>query len=115
MIYARGRSDTTGKNLAWVYTGSANMSESAWGKLVWDAQRKEWKINCKNWECGVLVRVPDDRLNEGEAMLAPVGDKDTVSMGVFDGIATTPFSYPGQLYGGRNPWYFTEPHAGARP
>ena len=52
------------KDIAWVYVGSANMSESAWGKLVYDAKAKKWKLNCRNWECGVLLPVSEDVLEK---------------------------------------------------
>ncbi|KAJ5768877.1 hypothetical protein N7520_003436 [Penicillium odoratum] len=41
----------------WAYIGSANISESAWGRLVKDRQTNRPKLNCRNWECGVLVPV----------------------------------------------------------
>ncbi|KAH8689649.1 tyrosyl-DNA phosphodiesterase-domain-containing protein [Talaromyces proteolyticus] len=43
--------------VAWAYVGSANLSESAWGRLVQDRATKEPKLNCRNWECGVLVPI----------------------------------------------------------
>ncbi|KAI6812915.1 phospholipase D/nuclease [Hortaea werneckii] len=53
------------KDVAWVYVGSANCSQSAWGNLTVDrkAQKEKgqgggWKMNCRNWECGVLLPVP---------------------------------------------------------
>ncbi|KAG9252779.1 ubiquitin interaction domain-containing protein [Emericellopsis atlantica] len=39
----------------WTYVGSANLSESAWGLLS-----KNSKLNCRNWECGVVI--PDGTL-----------------------------------------------------
>ncbi|KAL8967224.1 MAG: hypothetical protein Q9197_005542, partial [Variospora fuerteventurae] len=40
----------------YAYIGSANCSESAWGnKLVKDRASKLPKLNCRNWECGVVV------------------------------------------------------------
>lgn len=66
IFYARGKqkegADGTVKDVAWTYVGSANMSESAWGKLVYDKKGKEWKINCRNWECGVLLPVSAAKL-----------------------------------------------------
>lgn len=41
----------------WAYVGSANLSESAWGRLVKDRKTKQPKLNCRNWECGVIVPV----------------------------------------------------------
>ncbi|KAL4783410.1 tyrosyl-DNA phosphodiesterase-domain-containing protein [Aspergillus varians] len=43
--------------LGWAYVGSANLSESAWGRLVHDRTTKQPKLNCRNWECGVVVPV----------------------------------------------------------
>ncbi|KAL4948400.1 tyrosyl-DNA phosphodiesterase-domain-containing protein [Aspergillus filifer] len=43
--------------LGWAYVGSANCSESAWGRLVTDRTTKKPKLNCRNWECGVVVPV----------------------------------------------------------
>ncbi|PNS18241.1 hypothetical protein CAC42_7610 [Sphaceloma murrayae] len=48
------------KPIAYVYAGSANCSESAWGKLSVTRDgphRGEVKIQCRNWECGVLIPV----------------------------------------------------------
>lgn len=133
------KDENPGDDIAWAYIGSANMSESAWGKLVWDRSRKEWKMNCRNWECGVLMKVPQDNLcryeggdgakvakEEGGRKLGGEktekgkpddgkGEKEQkrkpmLSMDVFDGVVDVPFRYPGRDYEGREPWYFTEPH-----
>ncbi|KAK0288337.1 hypothetical protein LTR91_021900 [Friedmanniomyces endolithicus] len=53
-----------GRDVAWVYVGSANMSESAWGKLSFDKKAKGWKLGCRNWECGVLLPVSSEKLLE---------------------------------------------------
>lgn len=39
----------------WVYVGSSNLSASAWGRVSMDRKKKEQKLTCANWECGVLV------------------------------------------------------------
>ncbi|GAB7363961.1 hypothetical protein MBLNU230_g4523t1 [Neophaeotheca triangularis] len=65
ILYARGHrlvgdeksGEDAGEAVAWAYVGSANMSESAWGKLVLDKKTKQWRVNCRNWECGVLLPV----------------------------------------------------------
>ncbi|CAD0081518.1 unnamed protein product [Aureobasidium vineae] len=56
ILYARGVNDK-GQRIAWRYVGSANLSESAWGKLSWDRKNKKWKLGCRNWECGVILPV----------------------------------------------------------
>ncbi|KAH0360280.1 phospholipase D/nuclease, partial [Aureobasidium melanogenum] len=65
IIYARGV-NKRGEQVAWKYVGSANLSESAWGKLTWDRKNKEWKIGCRNWECGVILPVPKEELTKDE-------------------------------------------------
>ena len=58
----RGRTKTTGsRDVAWVYVGSSNVSESAWGKVA-ARSRNEVKINCRNWECGVVLKVLNQKL-----------------------------------------------------
>lgn len=133
LLYARGtRHDESGKqrDVAWAYVGSANMSPSAWGRLVYDKKVKQWKTNCRNWECGVLLPVPVERLQEhrakntGQAGNPKVEGEDSeteseddatedvdrklVSMDVFQGLVDVPFEYPGALFNGREPWYFKE-------
>lgn len=128
---------------AWAYIGSANLSESAWypslpfslqltnkpkitngnkcrGRLVQDrtsttkTSPKPPKLNCRNWECGVLVPVsapvpqgdteqPESKYNgesEGKAMLD-----------IFNGTIPIPMTVPGRKYEGDDrlkPWYFME-------
>lgn len=93
---------TANYKIAWAYVGSANMSESAWGKLVYDRKEKKWKINCRNWECGVLL--PTN--TEGVAL--EEGNQDAVSMEVFKDLVEPPFLYPAPEYDDREPWYFME-------
>jgi hypothetical protein len=92
------------EKIAWAYVGSANMSESAWGKLVYDRKEKKWKLNCKNWECGVLLPVS----TEGASTEA--GKDGIVNMEVFKDVVEPPFMYPGIEYEDREPWYFQEKH-----
>ena len=88
---------------AWAYVGSANLSESAWGKLVRDQRTKAPKLTCRNWECGVLIPV---HLNDAQPEL---GIPDSVcNMDVFRAHVPVPMVYPGEMYGTRKPWYFTE-------
>ncbi|KAK4541005.1 hypothetical protein LTR36_008374 [Oleoguttula mirabilis] len=136
ILYARGKrqsgNETAAKDVAWVYHGSANMSESAWGKLVYDKKEKAWKINCRNWECGVLLPVPAEKLEkvkletpvnnekvEGEDFETESDEEgpltkntsdagELVGMQVFEGLVDLPFEYPGDEYNGREPWYFQE-------
>ncbi|KXT14016.1 hypothetical protein AC579_10037 [Pseudocercospora musae] len=103
-------------NVAWVYVGSANMSKSAWGEL--GAKREENKITCRNWECGVIL--PVARNVTKEKVKDENGDEETdddegepdekqlVGMDAFANVIDLPFEVPGEEYGDREPWYFTE-------
>ncbi|POS74731.1 ubiquitin interaction domain-containing protein [Diaporthe helianthi] len=87
----------------WAYLGSHNLSESAWGRLVKDRKTGQPKLNCRNWEAGVLIPVttprptptgdsktggtPTERPDEGESMLD-----------VFQGAVPIPLQLPGTPY-----------------
>ena len=112
ILYARGWRETARddidpapkEKIAWAYVGSANMSESAWGKLVYDRKEKKWKLNCKNWECGVLLPAATDGVDTED------GRDNIVGMHVFKDVVAPPFMYPGVEYEDREPWYFQEKH-----
>ncbi|KAK5137285.1 hypothetical protein LTR08_000255 [Meristemomyces frigidus] len=138
ILLARGKGtaskDTAAKDVAWAYVGSANMSESAWGKLVYDKKEKAWKINCRNWECGVLLPVPAEKLEasmpkneslaekpkdddegseteseaEGPESGGATSSVELVGLEVFKGLVDLPFEHPGRTFDGREPWYFQE-------
>ena len=82
ILYARGkRRSCDGEvdvNVAWAYVGSANMSESAWGKLVYSKNDKSWKINCRNWECGILLPVPQEQLEQQSNVVDRKRNKERV-------------------------------------
>ncbi|KUJ11780.1 phospholipase D/nuclease [Mollisia scopiformis] len=100
MIFIRG------STIALAYVGSANLSEAAWGKLVKDKKTKEPKLNCRNWECGVLLPVRGSTSarnpSDHENTRIPLG------MEVFDGVVPVPMKTPGDAYGERKPWYFAQ-------
>ena len=82
---------------SWAYIGSANCSESAWGKLVKDRATKEAKLNCRNWECGVIVPLPQN-----------VSGSEEGGLKQFDTVVPVPMQIPGEAYGDKKPWYYTE-------
>ena len=83
---------------AWAYVGSANCSESAWGnRLVKDRVTKAPKLNCRNWECGVLIPVESRGVD---------GKQD--GLDVFRGTVPMPMHFPGEEYREKKPWYFME-------
>ncbi|KAI3336546.1 phospholipase D/nuclease [Xylariaceae sp. AK1471] len=96
VLFARhschGKSQTS-----WAYLGSANLSESAWGRLVKDRASGQPKLNCRNWECGVLIHVEGDSVKTG--------------LGAFNKRIPVPMVIPGEAYGKTNskrPWLFLE-------
>lgn len=101
------------RNSAWAYVGSANLSESAWGRLVKDRSTKQPKLNCRNWECGVVIPV------RSSAALEPLvattfanGPQETTQEqyldSTFDGVVPVPMVTPGAEYGENGPWFFME-------
>ena len=62
-----------------------------------DRATKEPKLNCRNWECGVLVPV--------RRSVPDIGEGD---LNQFEDIVPVPMQAPGDVYGGKKPWYFTE-------
>ncbi|KAB5570054.1 tyrosyl-DNA phosphodiesterase-domain-containing protein [Coniochaeta sp. 2T2.1] len=69
------------------YVGSANMSESAWGRLVKDKASGGPKITCRNWECGVVVPIDNRQAHRDDGML-----------GIFEGTVPVPMQLPGAAY-----------------
>ncbi|KAK2039736.1 ubiquitin interaction domain-containing protein [Colletotrichum somersetense] len=61
---------------AWAYMGSANLSESAWGRLVKDRESGAAKLSCRNWECGVLVAVGGNLPGSADTGTRPGADQD---------------------------------------
>ncbi|KAJ8102211.1 tyrosyl-DNA phosphodiesterase-domain-containing protein [Lipomyces tetrasporus] len=83
-----------------VYIGSANMSESAWGKLVNDSATKRLKLNLRNWECGVVIQIPKSGRSESSQMKSV---EET-----FTGLVPTPMETTLTEYNNKLPWFFTE-------
>ena len=55
------------------------------------------KLNCRNWECGVVVPVRTDEDRAGK-----------VGLSAFERTVPVPMMYPGEPYGSCKPWYYTE-------
>lgn len=107
IMFARPQSpDGVQDSRPWVYVGSANLSESAWGRLVQDKKTKQPRLNCRNWECGVVVPMPVLKAGEDEQ-----GSSRTTSMDVFTGHVPIPMQVPGTFYGSKTPWFNTQPEA----
>ncbi|KAF1962073.1 tyrosyl-DNA phosphodiesterase domain-containing protein [Byssothecium circinans] len=98
LLFARGYKKD-GTPVAWVYVGSANLSEAAWGVQKTLKSGKEAISLLRNWECGVVVPVPEEKLKAMPKSEVP-------PMSVFEGTVDVPFVYPGEKYGDREPWYY---------
>ncbi|KAL9003989.1 MAG: hypothetical protein Q9188_003174 [Gyalolechia gomerana] len=92
---------------AWAYVGSANCSESAWGKLVMDRKEKKPKLNCRNWECGVVIPLQRTTTTMPgiESTTKPT---DAAGLDVFERSIPVPMQYPGAEYEGKQPWFSSE-------
>ena len=98
LMFVRGKKDgAAGERIAWAYVGSANLSESAWGRLVLTREKKAPKLTCSNWECGVLIPVASPSNIEG-------------LNATFGGVIDVPFG-PGEEYNGRIPWFYQGYHS----
>ncbi|KAI0994689.1 hypothetical protein K3495_g13492 [Podosphaera aphanis] len=84
----------------WVYIGSANLSESAWGRLVKDAKTKQPKLNCTNWECGIIFPISQQEFE--------MNHLESVGMEIFRDHIPVPMVTPGAAYGDREPWFFNK-------
>ncbi|KAL2181732.1 tyrosyl-DNA phosphodiesterase-domain-containing protein [Thermothelomyces heterothallicus CBS 202.75] len=113
-LYVRPCSPTAQQSgRCFAYVGSANLSESAWGRLSRDRASGKPKLTCRNWECGVLLCT--DRTVEGSS------GAGSDNLGVFDGCLPVPMEWPGRAIseeGGegmtakdkdaRTPWFYAE-------
>ncbi|KAH7068018.1 tyrosyl-DNA phosphodiesterase-domain-containing protein [Paraphoma chrysanthemicola] len=104
LLFARGVK-TDGTPFAWVYVGSANISESAWGAQKVLKSGKMGSLVVRNWECGVVVPV-----SQAQMVGAGVRDGAVPPMSVFEGTIEVPFVCPGQRYGTRQPWLLRAIH-----
>lgn len=100
LLLARGLRKN-GKPFAWAYVGSANVTESAWGSQSILKSGKESALKMNNWECGVIVPVPTEKLQS-------VAEGEIPRMSVFEGTVEVPFQCPGQNFGDKKPWFFME-------
>ncbi|KAK5997401.1 Tyrosyl-DNA phosphodiesterase 1-like protein [Cladobotryum mycophilum] len=89
---------TVGQSPGWAYVGSANLSESAWGRLSKDKATGKAKLSCRNWECGVVVPLPKE---DGKS-------RPSTDITMFAGIVPIPMQVPGPTYGpDEQPWFYS--------
>ncbi|KAH8683045.1 tyrosyl-DNA phosphodiesterase-domain-containing protein [Tricladium varicosporioides] len=103
MIFTRPHKTLRG-SVAWAYVGSANLSESAWGRLVKDRTTKQPKLNCPNWECGIIFPIPTHNGANGLSGQ----EEGPAGMDVFNNHVPVPLVIPGADYAGRKPWCYNE-------
>ncbi|KAH7308226.1 ubiquitin interaction domain-containing protein [Stachybotrys elegans] len=124
LIFVRSarRASTEGpKGLGWAYVGSANLSESAWGRIVRDRASGKAKLTCRNWECGVVVPVAGPETSRAKTADGDFNSNKTgnngqsrgggecgrVEMSVFSGAVPVPMQVPAPRYeAGDEPWLF---------
>ncbi|KAI2630613.1 phospholipase D/nuclease [Hypoxylon sp. NC1633] len=88
---------------SYAYVGSANLSESAWGRLVKERGTSNPKLTCRNWECGVIVPIPPQDLSKDLAQRPSLSD--------FNSAIPVPMKIPSEAYGAtktKRPWFFLE-------
>ncbi|KAL2271708.1 hypothetical protein VTJ83DRAFT_1079 [Remersonia thermophila] len=105
MIFVRPHNAVGGSgssaSRSFAYVGSANLSESAWGRLVKDGRSGRPKMMCRNWECGVLVpaneRAPAGDV-KSDAAARGGGSSPNSLQAVFNGVVPVPMEWPGREY-----------------
>ncbi|KIY01468.1 uncharacterized protein Z520_03020 [Fonsecaea multimorphosa CBS 102226] len=91
-------------NIGWVYVGSANLSESAWGRLVQDRTTKKPRLNNRNWECGVIIPIP----TIGGTSSFTVMDRDSAGLSSINHIVPVPMRLPSESLENKRPWTFSD-------
>lgn len=81
-----------------------------------DPVTKQPKMNCRNWECGVVIpvtvdaakKVVSEKSANSQKVGVPSGEVNVPGMDVFDGSVPVPMVVPGEHYGARRPWFYKE-------
>lgn len=93
----------------WAYLGSANLSESAWGRLTRDKQSGNPKLTCRNWESGVIIPVTDEPGGHGGQKEEA---RDDEGLSAFLGRnVPVPITVSAEAYGKnrcKKPWLFMD-------
>lgn len=104
LIFVRRLGHLEKSSPGWFYVGSANCSQSAWGKMTKDRQLGLPKLTCRNWECGVVI--PMKKAVSISKRMDGSSDQNSDIRGISmsDGIIPVPMQLAGMRYRGRNPW-----------
>ncbi|KAL2134218.1 hypothetical protein VTI74DRAFT_723 [Chaetomium olivicolor] len=118
VIFVRRHRDSGGFDddaRCFAYVGSANLSESAWGRLVSDRATGSPKLTCRNWECGVVVTVRDSASSHTHQGRRASPQAAVPGLDVFEGSVPVPMEWPGEPFtgddgsnGSRTPWFYQE-------
>ncbi|KAK3296034.1 tyrosyl-DNA phosphodiesterase-domain-containing protein [Chaetomium fimeti] len=124
IIYIRPNDPDLRSGRCLAYVGSANLSESAWGKLVRDRTTDKPKLTCRNWECGVLLAIEEANEGPNTPVIAEGGaqsrganageDRRGDDLSDFEGRVPVPMEWPGRVIcegataDARRPWMFGE-------
>ncbi|KAL8759091.1 MAG: hypothetical protein Q9184_003732 [Pyrenodesmia sp. 2 TL-2023] len=92
---------------SWCYIGSANLSSSAWGNpLTRDRATKRPKLNCRNWECGVVVPLGHFAADSAGGKTEVEGQRTEGLEGFEKAGVPVPIVWPGEDYeDGKRPWF----------
>ncbi|KAJ9609102.1 hypothetical protein H2200_006873 [Cladophialophora chaetospira] len=88
-------------SIGWSYIGSANLSESAWGRLVQDKVTKEPRLNCRNWECGVIIPI---LVKSSDSRGSAVTSHRDEGLAAFEGRVPVPMRFPSEDMDQKKPW-----------
>jgi hypothetical protein len=87
---------------------------------VQDKVTKAPRLNCRNWECGVIIPVAREakananaNASDGKATMVNSdnngGDKGSLAA-TFAKVVPVPMEYPSAGMNGKKPWSFTDEH-----
>jgi hypothetical protein len=123
--------NATTQGPSWAYVGSANLSESAWGRLVKDGKTGKPKMSCRNWECGVVVPASPEAssshpsathqlvteskattpLTAAATTMGTSNTKGSDLVTIFASSVPVPMKVPGRPYGpDEEPWFYADNH-----
>lgn len=72
------------------------------GRLVQDKSTKKPKLNCRNWECGVIIPVPAK--SNTSSRMRDMDDHQDANLGAFGHLVPVPMRYPSDSVEGMKPW-----------
>ena len=71
------------------------------GRLVQDKASREPRLNCRNWECGVVIPIP---AKSREALDSNLSSHIDAGLTSFSDHVPVPMRYPGEKMEKKKPW-----------